>query len=203
MTTVNIPQELAKIPSIEDMGAIPNPELFSARCDDIFGKGHFDQPLLQKDDGYDLSVIPQQFRGAAKMAIAKHRATPNNQPGCVIRLNQGLLDPGRTFRVEGLHIDAIIRRYPDNIYPKNDIFIVSDTLCTAFQRQAFHLPGHAFQKAEDMGWALGQEFEEQADPAARFVPAPYHMVRYGSYAVHAAQLPTEPTQRTFMMVQFF
>lgn len=200
---VNIPETLRQYPAIDNLGIIPNPEQFSAHCPEIYGKGNFDVEISTSGGSYDFTLFPEQFHGAAYMAIEKHWQTRTDQPGCIIRLSQGLLHPNTTFRVNGFHIDAITESYPDNPYPKNDIFAVSDALCTVFQDQTFVLPREGIILTDDLETFLRENFKTQSSNIARVVPQPHHMMRYDSYVVHAAQLPATPTERTWMMIQFY
>lgn len=200
--TVNIPEKLSTPPHISNLGPIPNPEEFSKKCPEIFGGKGFDIELEKTDDGFDLSDIPEQFRPAVEFAIREHFKTATNQTNCVVRLNQGTLEKGN-FRVIAPHIDALVEKYPDNTYPENDIFIVSDALTTLFYEQAFDLPQQSFAKPEDLNWTLSERLQAQVDETKCYAPKPYEMMRYDSYAVHAARNATQRTDRTFLMVQFY
>jgi hypothetical protein len=205
--STNIPETLARPPRIDDLGPIPNPEEFSAPCPDLIGikNGHKDIHITDQRGGFfNIENAPAQFRPAIAMAKAVYDSERPGMPCPVeLHLNQGMLDTGRNFRVIQKHFDPYVRGYPDNIGKPKMSFIVSDALTTIFYNQAFKVPKQIFMKIEDMDWSLNKLFAEQADPEARIVPEPYHLMRFDPYAVHEAQLPTEPTQRTMALIRFY
>lgn len=205
--SINIPETLAQVPRIEDLGPVPNVEAFSAPCPELadIRNGHKDIHITDLRGGfYNAANAPEQFRPALAMAKAVYDAERPGLPCPVeMHLNQGVLEPGRNFRVVEKHFDPWVRAYPDNPGKPKMSFIVSDALTTIFYAQSFHIPEQAFMKMEDMSWALNQMFDEQADPQARIVPEPYHLIRFDPYAVHEAQLPVVPTQRTMALIRFY
>lgn len=198
----NVPDFMASPPVITDYGRISDPEGFSARTSD---KATLNiQTILEPVESHlPLDSLPANFHAAIRWAEAIHTADTTDQPRCAVQLYQGVLAPGRNFGVIDPHIDSIIERYPDNDDVLEDSFIISDALTTIFYQQAFTLPRYTFAPREDFYWRLSEIFKEQAKPENRFVPEPYHLVRFSPLTVHASQLPDTPTYRTAAILHFF
>lgn len=203
--SINVFEALRSRPSLIDMGAIANPSGFSASCPTVRDtrRRGIDIDLRYNGEGFNDDTLPAQFRPAFLKAQKDFLSTNPIHPHCTIHLSQGLLAPGENFRVIKPHTDPICEGYPVNTTPEETHYVVSDALTTAFYDQTFQVPDYQFAKIEDIQWRLCEIFAEQVDPANRFVPEPYHMIKYSPYAVHEAQLPVAPTERTFMLVRFY
>lgn len=205
--STNIPETLAQPPRIDDLGPIPNPKEFSAACPELadIKNGHKDIHITDRRGGFfNIENAPPQFRPVVAMAKAVYDSERPGHPCPVeLHLNQGVLEAGRNFRVIEKHFDPYVRQYPDNTGRPKMSFIVSDALTTIFYKQAFEVPPEIFMNIEDMNWSLNKLFEEQADPAMRVVPEPYHLIRFDPYAVHEARLPDAPTSRTMALIRFY
>lgn len=198
----NVPAYMRKLPVITDFGRIADPDGFSQR---ISGRGplHETIPLKPVNGKLCLDDVPANFHAAIRMAEAIHNADTPDQPNCALQVFQGTLQPGRNFGVIEPHIDSIINSYPDNNGVLEDSFIISDALPTIFYRQAFDLPDYAFAKREDFYWRLSEIFKTQVQPENRFIPEPYHLVRFNALTVHESQLAAVPTDRTVAVMHFF
>lgn len=196
---INLIEKLKQRPVIADLGEIPDPLAFSF-INAANPGGSWDTALSwSPGTGYDLSAVPINFHAAITMAIDTHEHDFKAGQYCMVHANRGLLKSGTNFRARGLHIDAVISCYPEDPYPNNDVFVVSDSLPTKFYNQAFNLPDHI---TGDFSEGLHRILEEQASEDHAMTALPYHMVRFDSFAVHTAQQPTEPTTRSFLMVRF-
>ena len=195
---------MAQPPAYHDLGPIPYPENFSARCSDIFNEKSFDQRIQWSPTwGYDLEGVPTQFHPTILQSIDVHELDRPNQKHCWIHYNQGLLQADETFRIGDIHFDAWPETYPETDYRNSDVFLVSDALPTQFYLQPFAMPEQLSETGADLNCKIINALDRQKDAAKMVTPPPYHLIRYDSFTVHQAQIPTVETARTFLMVRFF
>jgi hypothetical protein len=198
----NVPAYMRQSPLITDFGKIADPAGFSQRTPD-YKPYNTTIPLKPVSGRLRLDAVPSNFHATIRMAEDIHYADTQDQPNCALQIFQGTLQPGRNFGVIEPHIDSIINSYPDNTGVLEDSFIISDALPTIFYRQAFDLPDHVFAKQEDFYWRLSEIFKSQVKPENRFIPEPYHLVRFNALTVHESQLAAVPTDRTVAVMHFY
>lgn len=201
---ISVIKKMAQNPSYQDLGPIPYPKSFSARCCDIFNESSVDQCIKRSHAfEYDLEYVPEQFHPTILKAIDIHEAERPEQRNCWLHYNQGVLQLGETFRIADIHFDAWTETYPSTDYRNNDVFLVSDALPTQFYVHPFAMPEEIDETGADLNVRIINEINGQKDTTRMVTPPPYHLIRYDSFTVHRAQIPTVETPRTFLMVRFF
>lgn len=202
LSRYNVPELLKTPPLITDFGPIADPQGFSSRSP-AYDPHKTRLHLKSRNGALCLDEVPENFHAVIRQAEAIHNADTKDQPNCALQIFQGTLQAGRNFGVIEPHIDTHVQNYPENVGVLEDSFIVSDALTTIFYRQGFEVPAYTFAPPEDFYWRLSEIFKAQVKPESRFIPEPYHLVRFGPLAVHASQVAPVEMDRTAAILHFY
>lgn len=200
--SINLIEVLARKPYIEDAGAIPNPKEFSAPCRQLFSRhAVIDEAIMisERGSGFNLEKLPAQFRPSARIGMKafkqKHGTLDVN---CHAVIHQGVATPENPLSKFGIHIDHRIKGFPMYYGTAIESQFISDYCPTVLYNQEFIIPTHLPLIGGFANHALNEEFERQADPSARVIGEPYHLMRTSPFIAHVEQRVPKPKHRTFM-----
>ncbi len=116
---------------------------------------------------------------------------------CYLTINQGVVRSGGTQRKPGVHFDGMQGvRYPEHFRVCHQ-YLVASALPTNFYVQSFDA-----SKLEPGKHNWFAAFEAQKKEDNRYAARPFDLVFMTAYCPHAATVAEEPTDRTFIRVEF-
>lgn len=116
---------------------------------------------------------------------------------CYITIDQGWIEPGKTLRQSGWHIDGMQGNEVPTKKPTDFQFIWSDCLPTRFAPQGFDTEG-----LDPSIHNVFSRLDRQVDPDKIMQPEASHIQLMNGYHVHEAATTTKRVYRRFIRVSF-
>jgi hypothetical protein len=170
-----------------------SPELVLSPKDDVL-----DMPIKLPHGDFVISMEDDVKKIVEMCVNFEREINPDWQDyHCYLTMNQGTVRHGETQRNPGVHFDGMQGvRYEEKLKACHQ-YLVSSALPTTFYVQPFDASDLDSTKHN---WF--KAFEEQARAENRYFPNPFELALMTAYCPHAATPAEEPTERTFIRVEF-
>jgi hypothetical protein len=201
---------------VDEVGAIWNKGKFAEAREPLRVGSIQNRKAFQTDLGLRILDLPIKMAGNNEYRIPKellpfaeeikrivdhfHKIAP---PGfaekayAYITIDQGYVDPGKTQRKGGAHVDGF---QGARIQPKNELnysYIASNLTPTAFYRQPFEL-----SKLDERVHDHFVEMDRQKKPEAMLLTNEFDVYLINAYSVHEATEAKQAGFRTFLRISF-